>query len=135
MKFNPVEVIINRMKKKNKNYSHLPVSILIIVLVFLFFTFNYRIIREREGNEEKIEKLQYELSLLEERRTDLEESLTEAEDRRYVERVLREDFLMKKPGEEKVIILLDEEEEFVDEEEEEEKSRWQKVRGRIPFFE
>lgn len=132
LKFKLAKGIINRMKKNNKNYSYLLNSVLIVVLVALFAIFNYRIIKERDGNEERIEKLKYQLSLLEERRSDLEESLIEAEDREYVERILREDFLMKKPGEEKVIILLDESEEVIVEKEEE-TSRWQRFREVIPF--
>ncbi len=123
------------MARKRKNPLHYLGFVLIGVLIFLFISFNYRIIREREGNEEKLEDLKAELEFLKERKTDLETSLDQVEDRHYIERVLREDFLMKKPGEEKVVILTEEEEEEQIEEEKEEKTRFDKFKEIIPFVE
>ncbi len=82
-----------------------------IGLILLFASINYRLIKRREGNEERLEQLKMEVESLEKRKEDLRSSLDESDDREYIERVLREDFLMKKPGEEKVVILLDQSEE------------------------
>ena len=120
-------------RNKKENTSSLLGLILLAVLVVVIFSFNYRIYRERDGNQEEIENLQAELEEVKERRTDLETSLDRTEDREHIERVLREDFLMKKPGEEKVVILTEEEEEETEEVEEEEETRFDKFKSLIPF--
>jgi len=107
--------------------------LLLAGLIFIFSVSNYRIARERSGNEEKIELLKAELDLLEARKMDLEESLKMADEKEYVERILREDFLMKKPGEEKVVILLDDEEVEAEDDEEVEKSGWQRLIEALPL--
>ncbi len=103
------------------------------VLVFLMISFNYRIIKEREGNDKKIESLRAEFKEVRERKKRLEMDLSETEDEEYIERILREDFLMKKPGEEKVIILTEEEEEER-EEKKEELTGMQKLVDFLPFI-
>ncbi len=104
------------------------------VLIALFVIFNYRIIRERDGNEEKIEELRSEKYFLEEKKIDLETDLDKIADKEYIERVLREDFLMKKPGEKKVVILTEDEvgEEVLESEGEE--SFFNKIKRFIPFI-
>ncbi len=67
---------------------------------------------------ERIESLEEELERIKAGREDLESSLDWEAREEYLERVLREDFLMIKPGEHRVIIL-DEREEKEEEEEEE----------------
>jgi len=121
-----------RKTKKSSTPAVLGLALL-AVLVFLMFSFTYQVARQREGNEEKIQELRAELDSLRERKTDLEMSLGRVDDREYIERVLREDFLMKKPGEEKVIILTEEEEEE-EEEEKEEESRFERIMDSIPFI-
>ncbi len=121
------------MARKRKNdFPHYLVFALVIVLIFLFTSFNYRIIKEREGNKQKISELETELKAFEERRESLKANLEQVDDDEYIERILREDFLMKKPGEEKVIILTEDEEEEK-EEEKEEKGRWERIRSYFPF--
>jgi cell division protein FtsB len=109
-----------RKDKKRKLKLNLGLA-LIAGLILLFASVNYRIIKNREGNEERLERLKAEVESLERRKEDLRNSLDESDDREYIERVLREDFLMKKPGEEKVVILLNEEKEEESKEEEKEK--------------
>ena len=122
-------------RNKKENTSSLLGLILIAVLVLVIFSFNYRIYRERDGNQEEIETLKADLEDVKERRVDLETSLDRTEDREHIERVLREDFLMKKPGEEKVVILTQDEKEEQEIEEEEEKTRFERFKSLIPFVE
>lgn len=121
-------------RRRKKDTSSVIGLILLITLVGLMFSFNYRLARRREGNKEQIESLKAELEMVRDRKTDLETSLDKVEDRDYIERVLREDFLMKKPGEEKVVILTEEEEEEDVEEVEEEYSRVDRLVEWIPFI-
>lgn len=119
-------------RTKKENITYVLGLIVLAVLVVMMASFNYRIYRERDGNKEKIQGLEAELSEVKSRRSDLETSLDRTEDREHIERVLREDFLMKKPGETKVIILTDEEE--VEETEEEiEESFWDQVKNLLPL--
>jgi cell division protein FtsB len=106
---------------------------LMIGLILFFAATNYRIIKRREGNEERLEQLKSEVETLEQRKEYLRDSLDESDDREYIERVLREDFLMKKPGEEKVVILLDEnqQEKVI---EKEEKSGLRKLFNFLPWI-
>ncbi len=104
--------------------------IIMLVIIVILNLSSYRIFRERRGNKEKLEELEREMVFLEERKMELETSLEESSDEEYIERVLREDFLMQKPGEKKVIILTEEEEE---EEIEEEESRWDRFLNYLPW--
>ncbi|MGM0439478.1 MAG: FtsB family cell division protein [Patescibacteria group bacterium] len=122
-------------RSKQANTSAILGLALLVVLVISILSFNYRLIKEREGNEEKIENLRAELESIEERKATLESNLSKTDDKEYIERVLREDFLMKKPGETKVVILTEEEEEEQSKEEEEEKTRFEKLKSLIPFVE
>ncbi len=123
------------MRRKKTNYSVFCGLALGVVLVLLFVVFNYRIIRGREGNEEMIEALKAELEHLESRKTDLEIGLHEAEDTEHIERVLREDFLMRRPGEKKVVILTEEEKELGVKSEKEDKGEdWRRFLRIFPWI-
>ncbi len=98
-------------KKRKKKINPVIFGIIFIFLLSLFLAFsNYRIIQEREGNKELIENLTAEINQLESKKENLQQGILESQDIEHIERVLREDFLMKKPGEEKVVILLSDEE-------------------------
>ena len=120
-------------RSKKGNISAILGLVLLIVLVVSIFSFNYRLVKERKGNEEKIKNLQAELESIENRKTTLETNLSKTDDREYIERILREDFLMKKPGETKVVILT-EEEKVQEKEKEDKKSKFQKIKELIPFI-
>lgn len=121
------------MRRKNTKFADLCGLALVVVLVFFFAIFNYRIIKGREGNEEIIESLQARLEQLEDKKRNLAISLDESDDKEHIERILREDFLMKKPGEKKVVILT-EEEKKVKKEQAEEKSVWQRFLQLFPWI-
>ncbi len=89
------------------------------IFVVLLAIFGFRIMKERDGNIEKIEALEEELRRLKAGREEIETGLDKISDEEYLERVLREDFLMVRPGEKRVIILDEREEEQKEEPEEE----------------
>lgn len=119
-------------RRRKKDTSSLVGLILLITLVGLMVSFNYRLSKEREGNKEQIQNLKGELEMVRERKLDLETSLDKVEDKEYIERVLREDFLMKKPEEEKVVILTEKEEKEL-EEQDEEVGQFKKIKDWLPF--
>lgn len=124
------------VRKSKSNLKSTLGLALILVLIVLFSAFNYRIIKSREGNEEKIKDMRARLNSLQEEKQALRTNLDETDDRAYIERVLREDFLMKKPGEKKVVILLDEEKEkVVNKSKTQEKTYFEKLKALLPFVE
>ncbi len=121
-------------KKKKKEISPVIFGIIFSIFLSFFIAFsNYRIIQEREGNKELIESLKAEIEQLEGKKENLQQGILESQDIEHIERVLREDFLMKKPGEEKVVILLSDEEPEEIIEETVEETLLQRLLKRLPW--
>ncbi|MFC1630062.1 septum formation initiator family protein [Patescibacteria group bacterium] len=96
---------------------------------FLIFT-NLQRNKQRLELNSRIEGLQGEIMVLEERKQELSAGISEVSNESYLEKEARERFNLKKPGEEVVVVVPTEEK---DEEQEEQKSFWQKILQKLGF--
>lgn len=88
---------------RNIFFSVLLGILLIIVLGFLALT-NIRIKQRREKLISRIENLKNEIQILEEKNKELKTKISQSETKEYLEKVAREQFGLKAPGEEVVVI-------------------------------
>ena len=119
--------MISRFKKnKKKNprsnifFSILLGTLLVLIICFLVTT-NIKISRRRAELTDRIATLQQEIGILEGKKEELKEKISQAGSEEYLEEVARDQLDMKAPGEEVVVITKEEEEK---EEEEKEKRGW-----------
>lgn len=88
---------------RNIFFSVLLGILLIIVIGFLVST-NIRIKQRREKLISRIENLKNEIQILEEKNKELKTKISQSETKEYLEKVAREQFGLKAPGEEVVVI-------------------------------
>ncbi len=91
-----------------------------LVIGFLVTT-NIKISRRRAELTNRIETLKQEIGILEGKKEELKEKISQAGSEEYLEKVARDQLDMKAPGEEVVVVTKEEEEK---EEEEKEKRGW-----------
>jgi len=121
------------MKRYKKNRGNtftviLFTSLLIIIISFLIIS-NIRINNRREEIINRIDILEKEAEILEEKNKDLKAGVSKTMQPEHAEKILREKGLYKKEGEEMVIIIPEEGAE--EENKEEERSIWEKILGKI----
>jgi len=119
----------NRKRKSSRNIFF---SILLGVLLLLFIGFlvvtNLKISRRRAELTAKIAVLKEKIQILEQKKEELKENISQAGSEEYLERVAREELGLKASGEEVVVITKEdggEEKEL----EEEKKSWWEKIKS------
>ncbi len=112
-------------KKRNPGkdifFSILLGVLLVLVIGFLIVT-NIKINRQRTELTDRIATLKQEIGILEGKREELKEKISQAGSEEYLEKVARDQLDMKAPGEEVIVITKGDEEEK--EEEEKEKRGW-----------
>lgn len=108
---------------RNIFFSVLLGILLIIVLGFLALT-NIRIKQRREKLISRIENLKNEIQILEEKNKELKTKISQSETKEYLEKVAREQFGLKAPGEEVVVISKEKSEGEEGVELKKEKSLW-----------
>ena len=119
--------MVSRFKKNKKRnprrnifFSILLGTLLVLVIGFLVTT-NIKISRRRAELTNRIETLKQEIGILEGKKEELKEKISQAGSEEYLEKVARDQLDMKAPGEEVVVVTKEEEEK---EEEEKEKRGW-----------
>ena len=119
--------MVSRFKKNKKRNSKRDIFfsiflgvLLVLVIGFLINT-NMKISRRRAELTNRITTLKQEIGILEEKREELKEKVSQAGSEEYLEEVARDQLDMKAPGEEVVVVTKKEEEK---EEEEKEKRGW-----------
>jgi len=121
-----------RKKRKRKSSRNIFFSILLGVLLLLFIGFlvvtNLKISRRRAELTAKIAVLKEEIQILEQKKEELKENISQAGSEEYLERVAREELGLKASGEEVVVIIRAEE---GDKEgaEGEKKGWWEKIKS------
>jgi len=102
-----------RKKRKRKSSRNIFFSILLGVLLLLFIGFlvvtNLKISRRRAELTAKIAVLKEEIQILEQKKEELKENISQAGSEEYLERVAREELGLKASGEEVVVIIRAEE--------------------------
>ncbi len=103
--------MITKSKKNRKiaHFSDIFFSVLLGILVLIILGFliitNIKIEQRRKTLLLKIENLKKEVQNLEEKNEKLKTSISQAGTLEYLEKIAREQFNLKAPGEEKVVIL------------------------------
>jgi len=123
-----------KIKRRNGSFQDLflPVILgsLFFIIVFFLIISNFKINKRRNELNQRIEGLEKEVQILEQRKEQLDAGVSETEGMDYAEKVLREKGLYQKVGEKMVVILPPEGEK---EEKVEEKSIWEKILGKLNF--
>lgn len=101
--------MIAKKIKKRKSYQTLFFSVLLglltlIVIGFLIIS-NWRINQKRTEYKARIEALEKEIQILEEKSKELESQISQASSETFLEKEAREKLGLKKPGEEVVVVL------------------------------
>lgn len=127
--------MIAKFRKKKKVYprQNLFFSILLgalalLVIGFLIVT-NWKISQRRTKFTARIDSLKKEIQILEERKRELEEKVSQAGNEEYLEKVAREQLGLKKPGEEVVVVKKESSFAEASEDKEEKKSWWEKIKS------
>ena len=105
--------------------------LLLVGIGFLSWT-NIKIKQRREKLLSRIESIKKEIQMLEEKNKDLKEQVSQSGTPEYLEKVAREQFGLKAPGEE-VVIISKENEEKEEVKAEEEQGWWQKIKNFFKF--
>ncbi|MCD5396486.1 MAG: septum formation initiator family protein [Candidatus Pacebacteria bacterium] len=107
-------MITKRRKKKNRNWDEI-ISIgllLILNLVIISFLFvgNWKLYQRRASLKKDVIDLEKEVALLREREEQLKKLFFKASQKEYLEKIIREKGLYKKPGEEVAVIIKEKKE-------------------------
>jgi len=107
-------MITKRRKKKNRNWDEILSIALLLILNLTIISFlivgNWKLYQKRTGLKKDVIDLKKEVALLKERNAQLKKLFFEASQKEYLEKIIREKGLYKKPGEEVVVIMKEEEE-------------------------
>jgi len=101
----------------------------VLVIGFLIVT-NIKINRQRTELTDRIATLKQEIGILEGKREELKEKISQAGSEEYLEEVARDQLDMKAPGEE-VIVITKGDEEDKEEEEKEKRGWWEWIKSRF----
>lgn len=122
-----------RKVKKSNHFQRILFSILLVGVILVIISFllisNWRISQKRKKLISEIDRLTQEIQLLEKRNQELSAGISQVSDKDYLEKVAREQFLLKKEGEEVAVILQPKEEKIP----EKEKNFWQKILEKLEF--
>ena len=128
--------MIAKKRKTEKPYQAIFFSFAFILFILVIVGFlglsNWKISQQRADLNNRIKNLKEDITTLENRKKELEASASKSEKEEYLEKVAREQFNLKKPGEEVVTVLAPEQEEKK-ENPKEEKNFWQKLLEKIGF--
>lgn len=128
--------MITKFKKTKKRKSYQSIFFSTILTLFILIVIGYLVFSSIKINQRRveltsrIETLKKEIIILEEKNQEMERKVSQSESEDYLEKVAKESFGLKKPGEEVVVITKNEEEE---EEIIKEKSFWQKILEKFKF--
>jgi len=120
--------MISRSRKNKKRnfrkdiFFSILFGIFLVLIIGFLITTNIKIGKRRAELANRIATLRQEIGILEGKREELEEKISQAGSEEYLEEVARNQLDMKAPGEEVVVITKGDEEEK--EEEEKEKRGW-----------
>jgi cell division protein FtsB len=117
------------MKKKRIKPDPSPALASLVTLLILFFVValaisNYRAYKRRVELQQYISEKEIEINLLKEKMINLDRFPDEADDDFLLEKIAREQLLLKKPGEEVIFITFPKKDDVKDERKEEAKSWW-----------
>ncbi|MGB3988639.1 MAG: septum formation initiator family protein [Minisyncoccales bacterium] len=117
------------MKKKRIKPDPSPALASLVTLLILFFVValaisNYRAYKRRVELQQYISEKEIEINLLKEKMINLDRFPDEADDDFLLEKIAREQLLLKKPGEEVIFITFPKKDDVKDEKKEEAKSWW-----------
>ncbi len=115
--------------KRDIFFSILLGALLVLVIGFLIVT-NIKINRQRTELTDRIATLKQEIGILEGKREELKEKISQAGSEEYLEEVARDQLDMKAPGEE-VIVITKGDEEDKEEEEKEKRGWWEWIKSRF----
>ena len=108
-------MITKRRRKKNRDWDEILSVTLLLVLNLIIISFlivgNWKLYQKRASLKKDVIDLKKEVALLKERNAQLKKLFFEASQQEYLEKIIREKGLYKKPGEEVVVIMKEEEEE------------------------
>jgi cell division protein FtsB len=117
------------MKKKRIKPDPSPALASLVTLLILFFVValaisNYRAYKRRVELQQYISEKEIEINLLKEKMINSDRFPDEVDDDFLLEKIAREQLLLKKPGEEVIFITFPKKEDVKDEKKEEAKSWW-----------
>ncbi|MGI6637339.1 MAG: hypothetical protein ACOX2Z_03300 [Minisyncoccales bacterium] len=117
------------MKKKRIKPDPSPALASLVTLLILFFVValaisNYRAYKRRVELQQYISEKEIEINLLKEKMINSDRFPDEADDDFLLEKIAREQLLLKKPGEEVIFITFPKKDDVKDEKKEEAKSWW-----------
>ncbi len=132
--------MIAKIKKNKRDYSNNNIFALVFLCFFVLMIV-FLLVKANLGSKERRaellaqkQALEMEMEALEEMKKRLEAETLSIEDDEYLEKIAREQFGLKKPGEEVVYIIKEEDEENdIQEEKKEKKEWWQKIIDVWPF--
>lgn len=106
-------------KKKKEKINYTSFFILITIMAVLIF-FNVKLWNERKITKEQLQRSEEELGRISDEKEEMEEKIQMVDIEEKIERVAREQLLLKKEGENVIVISREEEieSELIDEEEE-----------------
>lgn len=117
------------MKKKRIKPDPSPALASLVTLLILFFVValaisNYRAYKRRVELQQYISEKEIEINLLKEKMINSDRFPDEVDDDFLLEKIAREQLLLKKPGEEVIFITFPKKDDVKDEKKEEAKSWW-----------
>jgi cell division protein FtsB len=120
------------VSKKDIFFSLLLWALLLSVIIFLGTT-NLKTKRRREEIAKKTDAIKEEIAAMEKSNEDLKIKISQGQTKEYLERVAREQFGLKAPGEELVIIYREKGEEQ-EPQKEEESGLWEQLKSFFNFL-
>ncbi len=119
----------NKKRNPRKNiFFSIFLGVLLVLVIGFLITTNIKISRRRAELTNRIVTLKQEIGILEGKREELKEKISQAGSEEYLEKVARDQLDMKAPGEEVVVITREDEEEK-EEEEKEKRGWWEWIKG------
>jgi cell division protein FtsB len=113
-------MIPKKRRKKKRNWDEILsiglLSILNLVIIVFLLVGNWKLYIKRSNLQAQIIDLEREVAALEKKNEELKKLFFEASQKEYLEKVIREKGLYKKPGEEVVVILKEKEKEAIPQE-------------------
>ncbi len=104
---------MTRKKRRNKTRYYLIVSLLSLIAIILVFV-NVNLWRERGEAEERLESIKEDLQLAEDRKEEFKEEIEKRKTEEEIERIAREQLLLRREGENVIVISREEDEETMD---------------------
>lgn len=112
---------IGKARPRKNIFFPILLGVVLLLVIGFFVVTNIRISQRRAKLTARIESLKKEIQILEEKKTQLQEKISQAGSKEYLEKVAREQLGLKAPGEEVVVVTKEQEKE---KETAEEKSFW-----------